>query len=182
MTDSLAINLDGKQKHREVKTNMSVYNYDYKWLSFRGFFRNLKQFFVNRRMAKQRAKRGYCDRDIWNCGNSMLEYMLATIAEYRNTTNFWPDQYFTTFDMWIAYLDEIIDHLEYALTDPDELNGYLDAWEEQCRGIPRSQWTEEQENIWQNYLDAYKEIDRRQTKARESALGLLAPYMPHIWW
>lgn len=184
MSDILAINTeeDFGQGTRKCKLpSLSVYTYDWKWNTWRGFWKNIKQWFDNRAAAKQRAKWGYCYGDIWNCGDTICCQMAHMLTEFRNKCNSWPDGKFDSFEEWIAFIDEIIDLLEIAECDPDELNCYAEEYNKVLM-VSRNERTPEQEELSRLYYKEEIEIYERQKSARMKALTMFAENAPYIWW
>ena len=175
------INLDEKQTRREVANGMSVYTYPFRWRSWYGFWKNIRAWFDNRAAAKQRAKQGYCIGDVWNAGDTIVDYIINVLCEYRNRTNGWPDQYFTTFEEWIAYIDEIIDLFDYSRQDTDELN---ELYEEYSKLIhtAKGEYTEEQKEFIERFFKREEEIYEEQCAKRKVAFAKLAAYINEIWY
>ena len=185
MGDILAINTDDKydQGTRVCKLpSMSVYTYDWRWTTWRGFWENIKQWFDNRKAAKQRAKLGYCYGDVWDCGNNICKRMAHMLTDYRNKCNSWPERSFPTFKEWIKYIDEIIDLLEFAETNPDELNDYAEAFDEACRRKYEGDKPADYDEIFNRYWDESRSIYEGQKSARKKALAMFAEYADDIWW
>ena len=185
MGDILAINTEENynQGTRVCKLpSMSVYTFDCRWNTWRGFWNNIRQWFDNRKAAKQRAKLGYCYGDIWNCGNNICQRMAHMLTQYRNKCNSWPDKSFSTFKEWIEYIDEIIDLLEFAETDPDELNSYTEAYDEACHRRCKDDDPADYREIFNKYWNECCSINERQTAARQKALAMFATYADDIWW
>ena len=179
--NSNALHLDEKQKPRTIANKMSVYTYPYRWRSWRGFWGNIRAWFDNKGAAKQRAKRGYCIGDVWNAGNSIVDYIINVLCEYRNRTMAWPDQYFTTFEEWIAYIDEIIDLFDYSRRDTDEIN---ELYEEYSKLIhtAKGEYTEEQKEFIERFFKREAEIYEEQVSHRKVAFAKLAAHIDHIWY
>lgn len=133
----------------------SVFQFPWSWKSINGFFRNIAYFFTNLRMAWQRAINGHCERDMRNCGDQIITYMITILTDFRNSTNCWPDYMFESFEDWVAYIDNIIDLLEFSGLDPEDL---LEDF-----------YTEE---------DAILE----QRDARIKAFQMLSPIIRDLWW
>ena len=185
MSDIHAIDIkeDYEQGTRICKLpSMSVYTFDWKWNTWHGFWRNIKQWFSNRKAAKQRAKLGYCYGDIWDCGNNICQRMAHMLTAYRNKCCSWPDRDFPTFKEWIAYIDEIIDLLEFAESDPDELNEYTEAFSNALHSTPADKEDKAYEELRQKYYNECRSIYDRQTAARQKALTMFAKYADNIWW
>lgn len=179
-----AINLDEYDQGTRVckLPSLSVYTYDWKWTTWRGFWHNIKQWFDNRRAAKQRAKLGYCYGDIWNCGNNECVRLAHMLTHFRNKCKSWPDRYFSTFKEWIEYIDEIIDLLEFAETDPDELNEYAEAFTNALYNIPVDKEDEAYKELRDRYYGEVRAIYEGQKGARKKALAMFAEYADDIWW
>lgn len=185
MSDILAINTeeDYDQGTRVCKLpSMSVYTFHWKWNTWHGFWQNIKQWFDNRRAAKQRAKLGYCYGDVWDCGNNICQRMAHMLTHYRNKCNSWPDRSFPTFKEWIEYIDEIIDLLEFAEADPEELNDYTEAFSEVCSRRHEGDEPADYQEILDRYYNECRTIYEGQTAARQKALGMFATYADDIWW
>lgn len=162
--------------------SMSVYTFYWKWNTWRGFWKNIAQWFDNRRAAKQRAKLGYCYGDVWNCGNNICQRMAHMLTHFRNKCDSWPDRSFPTFKEWIEYIDEIIDLLEFAEADPDELNDYTEPFNEVCRKKHEGDKPTDYQEILDKYWNEGRLIYERQTAARQKALAMFATYADDIWW
>jgi hypothetical protein len=172
-----------KRKLPKDLYNLSVFNYQWNWKSWRGFWRNLIYFFKCLRPAYHRATKGYCRMDTWNADSTITTYLIKVLTEYRNVTNGYPgDENFSTFESWIAYIDEIIDLLIYSDTFADKMNVFCKDWEEECCSIPRSEWKDRQHYIYEHYIAENERIYNKQKEAREKAFAMLGKHLNHIWW
>ena len=183
MNNIQAVNTETENRPapRSVENRMSVYTYPYRWRSWRGFWGNIKAWFDNRAAAKQRARLGYCMGDVWNAGDSIVDYIIGVLCEYRNKTYGWPDQYFDTFEEWIAYIDEIIDLLDYSRQDPDEFNEWRAEFS-RVSDIRQEDRTEDDKAIITNYFEREKEIYEQQMTKRKVGFAKLAAHIDRIWW
>ena len=162
--------------------NLSVFQYPYKWKSWRGFWKNLIYFFKCLRPAWHRATRGYCGMDTWNADSTICAYLIKVLTEYRNVTNGFPgDNNFPTFESWIACIDEIIDNLIYAQTPLEDLCGWTEMVDT-FQYKPRETWTAAQEEAYKNWCKELVEIKDKQEVARMKAFTMLSHNLPHIWW
>ena len=109
---------------KDVDMNVSVFRSGWSWRHWRGFWENIKWFFRAWRPAWHRATKGYCRMDTWNVDYSLTCYLIKVLTEFRNCTNSWPDQYFTTFEEWIGAIDECIDRLIFSMRDVDTQEEY----------------------------------------------------------
>ena len=182
MSDIQAMELDEEVTPRETEVNMSVYTYPYRWNCWAGFWSNIKQWFDNRKAAKQRAKRGYCYGDVWECGDSIIDHMIVMLVEYRNKTNGYPATHFSEFKDWIAYIDEMIDLLEYSRKDLDKLNDYYPIYDAYLEDRTSPQKTEEWLSVRDRYFEENERLYISQKEARKKALAMFAEYSDAIWW
>ena len=189
MSNTQALNIDTENKtlKREMpkELNLSVFQYPYSWNTWYGFWRNLRYFFRCWRPAWHRATKGFCRMDCWNVDQSMTSYMIKVLIEFRNCTCGWPDQYFTTFEEWIAYIDEIIDLLIFSLkdTDDDELcPHHTEWWEKCCQKKGDGEYSKEQIEIRDAYIAEVNAAYAKQKAARIKAFSMLGEHLDHIWW
>ena len=181
MSKIQALEVDKQNIPRVHKINLSVYQYPYTWKSWSGFWGNIKTWFDNRRAAKQRAKMGYSYRDIWDCGDYIVDLIIVMLIEYRNKTNGYPGtEEFPTFESWIAYLDEIINLLDYSRQDPDELSDYHKIYNDFVYK-PKNEWTDEENEVFDLYIEEVQVICKKQKEACIKAFSILAPYIKHIY-
>ena len=175
------LNLENNIPKRIAINECSVFTYPWKWNTWRGFWRNIAQFFDNLGAAWQRATKGYCVGDIWNLDYSVINYLINTLTEYRNTTVSWPDRLtFETYEEWIDYIDHIIDELEFARADRDEYNEYAAAYH--AMGIkPYNQYTDEEKLLLGNYIDRDAELYRKQQSFARTAIIRLAEHLDDMW-
>ena len=104
------------------------------------------------------------------------------LTHYRNKCNSWPDRNFPTFKEWIEYIDEIIDLLEFAETDPDDLNEYTKPFNNALYNTPADKEDKTYKKLRDKYYDECRSIYERQTAARQKALAMFATYADDIWW
>lgn len=188
MSKTQEINIDTendlpKRKIPDNLYNLSVFNYQWDWKTWRGFWKNLIYFFKCLRPAYHRATKGYCRMDTWNADSTITTYLIKVLTEYRNVTNGYPgNEDFPTFESWIAYIDEIIDLLVYCEKETDQMNDYYHDWEKECCDTPRSEWTDRQRFIYEHYLAENQTLYEAQKAAREKAFAMLGKHLNHIWW
>ena len=186
MSDTIRIhdlNLDDKPEKREMKTELSVFTYPYRWRSISGIWGNIRTFFYNIRCMFQRARKGVCYKDTWNFDYTLIEYLIASLTQFRNYTCSYPDRDFASFEDWIAYLDDIIDKLDFVRQSADEdLNEWYNAWQTQCCNKPRDEWTDEDELVFRKYIEETERLTETQAKVRKSAFIALSKHLPDIGW
>lgn len=76
--------------------------------------RTFKEWKIDRKMAKQRAKKGYCDLDVWNINTFIEEKLVAMLKEFIKGNNGYPPE--LTPDEW----DNILNRMIFLLTEMNE--------------------------------------------------------------
>lgn len=182
MSDVQAILSKKDVNPRKTNVDMSVYRYYYRWGCWGGFWENIKQWFRNKHSAKMRARKGYCYSDIWNCGDHILEYIIATLVEYRNGTYGYPSQHFESFEKWIEYIDKIIDLLEYSTEDLETLNQYQPIFDAYIEDKTNTDLADKWFSVKDKYFEENNSLYQSQVDARKKALTMFAEYSDCIWW
>ena len=164
---------------RTTTNHLSVFTYPWKWNTWTGFWHNIAQFFDNIGAAWQRATKGYCAGDLWNYDMTLVNYLVSTLTEFRNTTNSYNDRLFASYEEFIDYLDDIIDELDFARRDPDTINQYYNDWSKLS-----GRWTvltDEEKELVHKYNEEEMIILAKQKMAVQKALSLLSEVVDDLW-
>ena len=85
----------------------------------------IKSFFVSKKWAKQRARKGYCEFDTYSVSDWFLNTLPDMLEEIKNNCTGYPDE--LTEDEWIRVLDRMIFLLREANKDTcTKVNPYED--------------------------------------------------------
>lgn len=79
---------------------------------------------------KQREKRGFDDTELWNLGDTIMNFILPRLKEFRKNCQSYPPE-FKSLSEWKAELKKMIDALEVRMQDfPDrnEMNKTNEGW------------------------------------------------------
>lgn len=76
--------------------------------------KNFKNWKFDRKMAKQRAKKGYCDLDVWNINTFIEEKLVAMLKEFIKQNDGYPSE--LTPDEW----NNILNRMIFLLTEMNE--------------------------------------------------------------
>ena len=173
-------NVVPKRKLSKDLYNLSVFTYPWSWKTWHGFWKNIGCFFDNIKKMFQRARKGYCYSDTYDCGDTIIDYLIVMLTDFRNRTNNYPAEDFASYEEWVAYLDKIIDDLEYAGTHPDNLSKWRPIW---CELLKEGQRNYELEDrIFHLYHEEIVAISAEQQKRLEEAMVRLSLYIKDIWW
>lgn len=181
---------------KERDKYLNVYNNGiYKWIP-RFWFTNIKQYFHNRKMAKQRAKWGWCVEDTWDIENWLLRVLPEMIKYQREHTNGTPVDLNEI--QWDGILAEIEHSLYDALEDHNEDNIFADQFHKVynlCRVVtknsngsitvdidPDKAKEHDYEDIRMAMIrEEQRRIRERQRKLKHGMM-LLSKWLPHMWW
>lgn len=136
-------------------------------------------FFKKIRWAHQRAKYGYCDRDVWNLDYSLGNYIAATTAHLAETTHGYPHG--LTSKEWEDTLTFISNSFYFGVHEEMWNNPY----EEEVLKIPLffycSNYTPEQEALRNKWLQ--KEMSNKKAMETRTKEGLneLSKWFFHLW-
>lgn len=190
MSDIQAINIDTENElpkrklPEDIDLDVSVFRSGWSWKTWRGFWENVRWFFLAWKPAWHRATKGYCRMDTWNVDYTLTVYLIKVLTEFRNVTNGWPDRHFASFEEWIAAIDQCIDWLIFSMRDTDcvELCPHYTEWAEKVVGKTNGEPTEEQAAVCKAYTEEVNAAYQKQCEAREKAFAFIGKYLPHIWW
>ena len=161
----------------KIENNLNIWKYEEynRWyridrkIAF--FFRKIKWMF-------QRAKYGYCDRDLWNLDYTLGSYIANCTDELANRTHSYPGM-LMNYEEWQKILKKIA-YLFYTGVNEDCWENPLDVYYIERKGFDDFS-EEKQEEIRKNWFEIEKNYElSRQEKIREG-FDLLKQWFPHLW-
>ena len=182
-----------------MKNKLNVFKYGiYSWKYPRNWFSNIGMFFRNLKRAKDRATKGFCDWDIWDLDVWLLELLPASLKEFKDKTQGYPDE-LGSYEEWIKTLEKIIAHFDEAnkiITDDGEtLNPYAKEYDDLIANngvITKSEEThmttytlslnQEQEELKNKFVTEQVKLSKSADKHIEEGLKLIAKYVRHLWY
>lgn len=132
------------------------------------FFRKIKWMF-------QRAKYGYCDRDLWCLDWTLGNYIAVTTEELANRTHGYP--FGTTPETWDETLRSIA--LSFYLGVNEDC--WTNLWEDRLPSKLVSEMTEEEKEIWDNWFAEDAEIHRSMDVRVQEGFKMLEKWFPALW-
>ena len=155
------------------------------WFPWRypgNWWRNIKNFFKCLKRAWERATKGYCHWDTYDLGDYMVTLILESIKKFRKDLIAYPVD--MTYEEWEAILDEVIYHLEIALSEADNPyeNDLHAAIHREALGGHTIKVTAENEDIRQKYFDFEKEQSENRIYHLREGLKLWTEHVENIWW
>ena len=158
----------------KIKNNLNVWKYKdyYPWYrpdkKIAGFFRRYK-------WAWQRAKYGFCDRDLWNLDYTLGNYIANTVSQLAKTTHGYPHG--ITEDKWTEILNGIAK--DFYLGTDDSL--YKNEYEDKINSNVYSLCFKSNKDLWKKYSERELEIANVMSAHRCNGFKELAKWFPHLW-
>ena len=183
MTDTHQISSEPrKQLPRVAKEKpYSVFNFGWcKWYTWGGFKNNIKNCFSVVKWAWQRATKGYCDIDIYALDLTYMSFIATSLTDFRNKTCTFPFN-FDSLDAWIAYLDKILDKIEFVQTDNYDINEFSAAYDNVLT-ISVKERTEEENEVIKRWLAREREIKADKRQIIKEIFNLIGEYFNDLWW
>lgn len=185
-------------KHEEIGYELNIYKfwikppYPWNWLS------NLRQWLRNRKMAKQRAKKGYCDADVWELGTYHAALLSATLKELADTTNghpaVWKDGTEMTMEDWqqmllnaAQYFDATVNPEKYQSNEYSE--DYYKALDKAAVYTTKEDGSRTVEfrfsaagdDLRTKFYARDQEIEQWRREQYKKGLKFLAEWADHLW-
>lgn len=187
-----------KAKHR-----LSVFNIQWcPWRRLSNWGTNIKMLVRSHKEAKQRIDRGFCDSDVYDAGNYILELLADVLWDLREKANGYPAELAVNddetgdkgLDEWRRVLWEIIDHLLRARDiDPWDSNVYYDQYFEMLatkhhfeNGTMitdgQDKWTQEERDLAAAFDAEAKRLEEQKVYHRTKAFEMIAKWLPDFWY
>ena len=169
-----------EDEHREKrKTSVKLVNrgFPYNWKRWRGFLSNIKWFFKDISDFFRRGKNGYVPFDSVDAGGNIVRYIIVILTEFRNNADSYPDYAFDSFKEWVAFIDTIIDLLEFSDQDPDDFNKYYTKFNHYCE----NPWGKMSTDIYDSWYRENERVTKLQEAARKKAFQMLSEHIDDLW-
>ena len=161
----------------EIKNNLNLWKYkDYcPWyridLKIVSFFRKVK-------WAWQRAKYGWCDRDIWNLDYTLASYISTSIVRLAETTDSYP--YGLTKKEWGNILRNIAENFYLSANEECYDNPYNDMLVSFGFVSGRNR-NPEREEVYTKWKKVEEENDKTREAHRQEGFKELQEWFLALW-
>lgn len=163
---------------------MNVFNNPWKFA--RAPLKWFKYFFRSFKYAYQRATKGYCDCDVWECFDYYTHVISGTLHELADNHMGHPDD--MTPESWTATLHEIAEHLEKSLEENELLpQPKTDEWNEAFERAPNillfdgGRWISVDDELTKAMHKEQEELRKLRSAEKDMALDMLKKYWYHLW-
>jgi hypothetical protein len=159
----------------KIKNNLNIWEEKgyYRWyridqrVAF--FFRKIKWMF-------QRAKYGYCDKDLWSLDYTLGNYIASSVNELANRTHGYP--FNTTENEWDDILRTIAKNFYLATNEEEWVNPYEDMLE---YGTWYKNLPDDKKEYWDKWFKVEFEHDLLRENRRQEGFQLLSKWFTHLW-
>ena len=160
----------------EMENKLNIWKFSdvpRKWyrpdLKVRSFFRKIK-------WAWQRAKYGYCDRDLWNLDYTLGNYIAGSVYRLSKITHGYPHG-ISEID-WNNILKSIATNFYMGVNE----DCYGNIYEKEVADLPPyEKQTEEQKEMWKKYSEAELDINNLMSDHLHNGFTALEKWFPHLW-
>lgn len=144
----------------------------------RRFWKNIPFMIRAFRRMYDRITKGYCESDLFDLDEHLLDLLSAMIRDLRDNLHSYPDEY--GFEGWKDYLTEMANHFEMAHAWFDEepdiyKNKYTEEFREMTRMNPKFP------DIREKYLNREREIQKIKDEELRQGLEMLRKEFHHLW-
>lgn len=166
---------DKKQKASESDYQLNVW----KFFNEGNIFRKIGGFFQKIKYAKDRARKGYCDYDLWDMDIFLVDLIIRSLEEHKEYTCGYPDGKYSSFEDWTNAIEEGINHFKkYKYLMDDNNNVYHLAYMQAIR--------KESDSDKKVIRDKFNEENRKMYAEAQNEFRLgfefLIENLGHLWW
>ena len=151
----------------------------WKWDNYIPWYRldkKLRGFFQKVKWTWQRAKYGFCDRDLWSLDYTLGNYIASTVYKLSKTTHGYP--YGTTEKDWDNILKSIVANFYMGVNE----DCYENIYEKVVAELPPyEKQTEEQKEMWKRYSEREVDIANLMAYHRKEGFKVLEKWFPSLW-
>lgn len=137
-------------------------------LKVRNFFRKIK-------WTWQRAKYGYCDKDLWSLDYALGNYIASATNKLSKKNHSHP--YSTTEKEW----DDILKNISINFYMGVNEDCYDNIYEKVIASLPSVDQTDEQREMWKRYSEREIDIANLMAYHRKEGFKSLEKWFPNLW-
>lgn len=159
----------------EIKNKLNIWKWEEPCHWYR-IDRKIGFFFRKIKWAWQRAKYGYCDRDLWNLDYTLGNYIASSVNKLADISHGHPYQ--LTPEEWDGILKSIARNFYLSANEEEWENPY----ESQLPyGILYTDLSKEQKEIWDNWFQVERKHSLSRDIRRQEGFKLLQDWFLNLW-
>ena len=157
-----------------IENNLNLWKYE----SYTPWYRldkKLQSFFQKVKWTWQRAKYGFCERDVWSLDYTLSNYIANTIKYLAETTHGYP--FHMTEEEWIKTLMSIAE--DFYLGSEEDL--YENEYEDKINSNLFISHTKGNKELWRLYAKREKDIQDIMASHRHNGFEKLEKWFSNLW-
>ena len=157
----------------ENKLNIWDYKDVFHWYRFD---KRISLFFRKIKWAYQRAKYGWCDKDLWSLDWTLGNYIASSVNELANRTHGYP--YGLSPEEWDRILRRIAREFYLGVNEDSWTNPYESdiSYEKNYLELEETERT-----IWNKWFEEERKIEEFMEAYREEGFRDLVKWYSHLW-
>lgn len=159
----------------KIKNKLSVWDYNdvFRWYRFD---KRISLFFRKIKWVYQRAKYGWCDRDLWNLDWTLGNYIASSVNELANRTHGYPHG--LSPEEWDRILRRIARNFYLGVNEDCWTNPYENdiSYEKNYY-----EWGETERTVWNKWLEEEGRIEESMRTRRREGFCDLVKWYSHLW-
>ena len=136
-------------------------------------------FFRKIKWTWQRAKYGYCDRDLWNLDYTLGNYIANTTNKLADIT--WSHPHGITYEEWQGVLRSIARNFYLGTNEDCYDNPYEDMWFRFETEDGSFDAAARKAELWNEFVRVEKENHATMNICRQEGFNLLQKWFTHLW-
>ena len=159
----------------EIKNNLNIWEHE-EYSRWYRIDKKIALFFRKVKWMFQRAKYGYCDKDLWSLDYTLGNYIASSVNELANRTHGYP--FGTTPEQWDTILRTIARDFYLSTNEECWTNQYEDmlSYETWYGNLP-----DDKKEYWDKWFEVEKENERMMETRRQEGMNLLEKWFRHLW-
>lgn len=154
------------------------------WKFTRAPIRWFKYFFRSFKYAYQRATRGYCDYDVYDCDTYYTHIISGTLHQLADRHMGYPGE--MTPESWTAALNEIAEHFDKSLEENEAFpQPKTDEWYAHLEITPTAEtfeeWRQKEKELSAAMIEESKVLEKLRSAEKDIGLDMLKEYWYHLW-
>lgn len=162
----------------EIQNKLNIWKWEepYRWYRID---RKIRFFFRKIKWAWQRAKYGYCDRDLWNLDYTLGNYIASSVNKLADITHGYP--YGTTPEEWDGILRSIARNFYLCTNEDCYDNPYEHMWFRFETEDGSFDAAARKSELWDKYMRVEKEKLDTMDIRRQEGFNLLQKWYTDLW-
>ena len=157
----------------ENKLNIWDYKDVFRWYRFD---KRISLFFRKIKWAYQRAKYGWCDKDLWSLVWTLGNYIASSVNELANRTHGYP--YGLSPREWDRILRTIAREFYLGVNEDSWTNPYESDISDEKNYLELG---ETERTIWNKWFEEERKIEEFMEAYREEGFRDLVKWYSHLW-